>query len=159
LIKGTRQTNRPRLQIMAFIIEVDYIECAGERLSCLEFKKVDFGPFSSALDKELLALVRDFGSGKPVAAIQSPLDIGRLEFVELSVKTLWPRKTKTLARMAARLDVLLNAPKDRIIDLDGFASRIQNVFQLMDKSPKLAKILKSSERSRKEGRWKCINLH
>ena len=52
--------------MMAFIIEVDYIEGAGQRLSRLEFRKDDSGPFSSELEKLIMSLMGDGAPEKPV---------------------------------------------------------------------------------------------
>jgi len=144
--------------MMAFITEVDYIEDTGQRLSQLEFRKDDSRPFSSELEKILMALMRDGAPEKPVDADQPHLDAGRLELAELAAKTLRRRWTKTLVRMVNEYDVFEDVTEGRNIDLNGFASQLQMMMKRLDRSPKLARILKRTEESRKAGRWKRFNL-
>jgi len=169
-LKGAGWANLIRLQKMAFIAEVDYIENTGQRLSSLEFRSWNFGPYSRQLNdavygmkddidlreqsdpinpsgRETILTLKDFA---PVGA----LDDKRLEFVEISAGTCRYVATEALIRRSKSHDIYKGTPFRDRIDFEKFAREAATMLKKMDKSEKLASLIRDTEKSRINGKWK-----
>jgi len=169
-LKGAGWANLVRLQKMAFLAEVDYIENTGKRLSSLEFRSWNFGPYSRQLNdavygmknhielreqaypfnptgRETILTLKDFA---PVGA----LDRSKLDFVEISAGTCRFVATEALIRRSKNHDIYLGTPFREKIDLEKFAREVSTTLTKLDKSEKLAAIIRETEKSRTKGKWK-----
>jgi hypothetical protein len=82
------------------------------------------------------------------------LDRKKLEFVEFSAGTCRYVATDALIKRSKNNDIYKGTPFRERIDLEKFAREVSSTLTRLDKSEKLASMIRETEKSRIKGKWK-----
>jgi len=157
ILRGAGWANRVRLQKIAFITELEYIENTGRRLTPLRFWSWNFGPYSAELQDSVLGMTDcievtehpnplhpDTRESRIVLKKCNPvggLSDRDLEFVELQAGSLRFIKTEKLIQMSKSHDMFKQTAFREEIKLDDYAERVRRTFEKIDKSKKIASMM------------------
>ena len=167
ILKRSGYMNKTRLQKLAFLAELEFIEDTGDRLTDLEFYRWDWGPFSPQLQNtvmgmheniELIENTNPFDPSQKETVLKliddtttGALPEDRFLFVELLCGTFRYHTTDKLKILSKRNDVFQGTEQGELIDLDALAKKINEIMNRIDHSPKFAARARHLNEVRKKG--------
>jgi hypothetical protein len=160
--------NKTRLQKLAFLTEVEFIENTGERITDLDFLRWNFGPFSSDLQNAATSMHEtvelkehpspyDPSRKETVFRLLDDTPMGalakdRFEFVVQFCGTFRYYPTEKLISRSKGTDMFQSTGFGNIIDLDKMANDVKRLMKKLDNSRKFAARAKHLTNVRKIGR-------